>query len=82
MNQEFQIGNLKLIEDKDGFGVMRLVQPGVWEAIATFKYPEDAITYFANTIIQAIAYKQNQEVVIDKSILPGLTPDDIDKMVG
>lgn len=61
MNQEFLIGNLKLIQDNDGYGIMRLVGPGVFEAIATFKYPEDAITYFANTIMQAIAYQQNQQ---------------------
>ena len=58
MNQEFQIGNLKLIQDEDGYAIMRVVEPGVFEAIATFKYPEDAITYFANTIMQAIAYQQ------------------------
>lgn len=58
MNQEFQIGNLKLIQDSDGYGIMQLVQPGVFEAIATFKYPEDAITYFANTIVQTLAYQQ------------------------
>jgi hypothetical protein len=62
MDQEFQISNLKLIQDNDGYAIMRLVQPGVFEAIATFKYPEDAITYFANTIMQAIAYKQSQQV--------------------
>jgi hypothetical protein len=58
MNQEFQISNLKLIQDEDGYGVMRQIQKGVWEPIATFKYPEDAITYFANTIMQALAYQQ------------------------
>jgi hypothetical protein len=81
MNQEFRIGDLKLIQDADGYAIMRRVQTNIFEAIATFKYPEDAITYFANTIMQVIAYKQNQEVIIDKSILPELTPDDIDKMV-
>jgi len=58
MNQEFQIGNLKLIQDEDGYAIMRVVEPGVFEAIATFKYPEDAITYFANAIMQTIAYQQ------------------------
>jgi hypothetical protein len=63
MNQEFQISNLKLIEDKDGYGVMRLIQPGIFEAIATFKYPEDAITYFANTIMQIVAYQQSKQQI-------------------
>ena len=58
MNQEFKIGNLKLVQDNEGYGIMRLVEPGIFEAIATFKYPEDAITYFANIIMQAIAYQQ------------------------
>jgi len=58
MNQEFQIGNLKLVQDGDGYAIMRVVEPGVFEAIATFKYPEDAITYFANAIMQTIAYQQ------------------------
>jgi hypothetical protein len=59
-NQEFQIGNLKLIQDSDGYAIMRMVTEGVFEAIATFKYPEDAITYFANTIMQALAYQQTK----------------------
>jgi hypothetical protein len=63
MEQEFQISNLKIIQDEDGYGVMREIQSGVWEAIATFKYPEDAITYFANTILQAVAYKHDQQIM-------------------
>jgi hypothetical protein len=82
MNQEFKIGNLKLIQDSDGYGVMREIQSDVWEAIATFKYPEDAITYFANTIMQAIAYKQSQQVVESSVTLPEINQTDIDKMVG
>jgi hypothetical protein len=58
MNQEFKIGNLKLVQDDDGYAIMRQIEEGIWEAIATFKYPEDAITYFANTIMQALAYQQ------------------------
>jgi len=58
MNQEFKIGNLKLIQDSDGYAIMRMIEEGLWEPIATFKYPEDAITYFANTIMQALAYSQ------------------------
>jgi len=59
MNQEFQIGNLKLIQDKDGYAVMRKIEEGVWEPIATFKYPEDAIAYFNAIIMEVVAYKQN-----------------------
>lgn len=61
MNQEFRVGNLKLIEDEDGYAVMRQVEDGIFEPIATFKYPEDAIHYFNNIIMEAVAYIQNNE---------------------
>ena len=61
MIQEFQIGNLKLIQDKDGYAVLRKVEGNVFEAIATFKYPEDAVAYFNNIIMSAVAYKYGQE---------------------
>ena len=46
MNQTFTIGPLKLIEDKDGFGVAQLTQDEEYEVIATFKYPLDALKWF------------------------------------
>jgi len=62
MNQEFQIGNFKLIQDEDGYGVMRKVEEGIFEAIATFKYPEDAIAYFNGIVMNVVAYQQNKQV--------------------
>jgi hypothetical protein len=59
MNQEFKIGNLKLIQDEDGYAVMRMIGEGMWEPIATFKYPEDAVAYFNGVIMEAVAYMQN-----------------------
>ena len=61
MNQEFQIGNLKLIQDDDGYAITRQVGEGMFEAIATFKYPEDAVAYFHNIIMSAIAYQQTEK---------------------
>lgn len=66
MNQEFQIGNLKLIEDDDGYAIMRKVEDNVFKAIATFIYPEDAVAYFNNIIMEAVAYKQAMENKNDK----------------
>jgi len=58
MNQEFKIGHLKIIQDEDGYGVMREIQEKTWEAIATFKYPEDAVRYFASIIMEAVVHLQ------------------------
>ena len=61
MMQEFQIGNFRIVQDEEGYGILRQKAEGVWEAIATFIYPEDAIRYFANIILEATAYVQNME---------------------
>lgn len=45
MNQQFTIGNLKLIEDAEGFGIAQRNKDG-FEVIATFKYALDALRYF------------------------------------
>lgn len=57
MIQEFQVGSLKLIQDEDGYAVLRKVEGEVFEAIATFKYPEDAVGYFNSIIMDAVAHK-------------------------
>ena len=62
MNQEFIIGNLKLVQDEDGYGVCRQIEEGMWQPIATFMYPEDAIGYFSGIIMNAVAVQQaNQQ---------------------
>ena len=66
MNQEFIIGNLKLVQDEDGYGVCRKIEEGMWEPIATFKYPEDAVTYFSGIIMNAIACQQANQQIIPK----------------
>lgn len=60
MNQEFKIGNLKLIQDADGYGVLRQIDKNAWEPIATFKYPEDAVRYFSSIIMEAVAFQNMQ----------------------
>lgn len=50
MNQEFTVGQLKIIEDEQGFGVA-LQRPEGWIVIATFKYGLDAVRYFTEYII-------------------------------
>ena len=62
MNQEFIIGNLKLVQDDECYGISRKIAEGTWEAIATFKYPEDAIAYFNGIVMNVVAYQQNKQV--------------------
>lgn len=50
MNQEFTIGQLKLIEDEQGYGIAVLKEEE-WEVIATFKYAIDAVRYFSEYVI-------------------------------
>lgn len=45
MNQSFTIGNLKLIEDEEGYGVAEKSEDG-FVVVASFKYPLDALKYF------------------------------------
>lgn len=45
MNQNFTIGDIRLIEDEEGFGVAENTTEG-FVVIASFKYPLDALKYF------------------------------------
>lgn len=52
MNQEFVIGQLKIIEDEQGYGVVIGKDNNTnWEVIATFKYPTDAMRYFTEILV-------------------------------
>lgn len=62
MDQEFTIEPLKLMQDKDGFGIAQMVKNDEWEVIANFKYPADAIRYFSEYIF-ALQSQQQQEVI-------------------
>lgn len=46
MNQEFTIGNLKLIQDEEGYGIAEQTSEAEFEVIASFKHPLDALRYF------------------------------------
>ena len=61
MNQEFKIGNFKLIQDEDGYAIRKIIEGNMYEAIATLKYAEDSVAYFNNIIMEAVAYQYNQQ---------------------
>jgi hypothetical protein len=70
MDQEFTIEPLKLIQDQDGYGIAQLNKQNTWEVIANFKYPLDAVKYFAEYMMalnQQITFEQqlNNDGIID-----------------
>jgi len=62
MDQEFQIGNLKLIQDEQGYGVSQKVSKGTWQVIATFLYPLDALRYFTEFCMTLEQSRQENEI--------------------
>ena len=66
MEQQFQIGNLRIIQDESNFGVSHLItidDTPAWEVIATFKYGPDAVIYFANYMAELLEKKKYAKIV-------------------
>lgn len=61
MNQEFIVGPFKITEEEGkGISVSTATENDGWEAVATFKYPVDAVKYFNELTAQLVDYQPEQ----------------------
>ena len=67
MDQEFNFGYMKLMQDEEGYGLAMLIRKDnkdVWEVVANFKYVEDFIRYISGHMPRIIERQEQFDMAM------------------
>lgn len=73
MNQEFEFGPIKIMQDDDGYGIAQLIsdEPKQWEVVASFKYLNEFIRFFCKHLERELDRDESYKhaLALNQSIL-------------